>query len=116
MTSVRPIDDLGPKRMGANSYLLLAEDMPLDWSALAPGPMGTAMLGESGIEGAARRGRERIQREQEGKALGDNTIDKHEESQPEAAKCNITASDGTTDREGKRARLKKKTLSWFKKR
>jgi len=45
--------------------------MPLDWSALAPGPMGTAMLGESGIEGAARRGRERIQREQEEqRALG----------------------------------------------
>ncbi|CAI7622787.1 unnamed protein product [Penicillium crustosum] len=38
--------------------------MVLDWSALAPGPAGTAMLGESGIEGAARRGRERIRREQ----------------------------------------------------
>jgi hypothetical protein len=38
--------------------------MVLDWSALAPGPAGTAMLGERGIEGAARRGRERIRREQ----------------------------------------------------
>lgn len=97
--------------------LLLAKDMPLDWSALAPGPMGTAMLGESGIEGAARRGRERIQREQEEKSLGDNTVDQqHEESQPEAAKRDIVTSDGTADREGKLARLKKKTLSWFKKR
>lgn len=96
--------------------LLLAKDMPLDWSALAPGPMGTAMLDESGIEGAARRGRERIQREQEGKALGDNTIDKNEETQLEAAKCDIATSDGTANTEGKLARLKKKTLSWFKKR
>ncbi|KAJ5385373.1 hypothetical protein N7517_003284 [Penicillium concentricum] len=38
--------------------------MVLDWSALAPGPAGTAMLGERGIEAAARRGRERIRREQ----------------------------------------------------
>jgi hypothetical protein len=38
--------------------------MVLDWSAIAPGPAGTAMLGEGGIEGAARRGRERIRREQ----------------------------------------------------
>ncbi|EAU32690.1 predicted protein [Aspergillus terreus NIH2624] len=35
----------------------------LDWSALAPGPAGTAMLGEGGIEGAARRGLERRRRE-----------------------------------------------------
>ncbi|KAJ5468725.1 hypothetical protein N7475_006477 [Penicillium sp. IBT 31633x] len=38
--------------------------MVLDWSALVPGPSGTAMLGEGGIEGAARRGRARIQRQQ----------------------------------------------------
>ncbi|OQD80470.1 hypothetical protein PENANT_c035G11786 [Penicillium antarcticum] len=43
--------------------------MVLDWSALAPGPSGTAMLGESGIEGAARRGRERLRREEEQRAL-----------------------------------------------
>jgi hypothetical protein len=43
--------------------------MVLDWSALAPGPSGTAMLGESGIEAAARRGRERLRREEEQRAL-----------------------------------------------
>lgn len=35
----------------------------LDYSAITPGPGGTVMLGERGIEAAARRGRERLRRE-----------------------------------------------------
>lgn len=40
--------------------------MPLNISAIAPGPAGTTMLGErGGIEAAAQRGLERQQRERE---------------------------------------------------
>lgn len=51
--------------------------MPLNISALAPGPAGTTMLGErGGIEAAAQRGLERQQREREeaareGKVMND---------------------------------------------
>jgi len=38
--------------------------MGIDLSAITPGPGGTVMLGEgSGIEAAARRGRERLRRQ-----------------------------------------------------
>ncbi|RAO67575.1 uncharacterized protein BHQ10_003587 [Talaromyces amestolkiae] len=56
--------------------------MPLNISALAPGPAGTTMLGErGGIEAAAQRGLERQQREREeaaareSKVLNDATSD-----------------------------------------
>ncbi|KAF3391215.1 hypothetical protein DPV78_010850 [Talaromyces pinophilus] len=46
--------------------------MPLNISALAPGPAGTTMLGErGGIEAAAQRGLERQQREREDAAARD---------------------------------------------
>ncbi|KAJ5151759.1 hypothetical protein N7492_010054 [Penicillium capsulatum] len=41
--------------------------MRLDMTMLAPGPAGTTMIGESNIDAAARRGRERMRREQEAK-------------------------------------------------
>jgi septal ring factor EnvC (AmiA/AmiB activator) len=61
--------------------------------------MGTAMLGESGIEAAARRGRQRMQREQqqEEEALGNcpETIDRHlNEPQREEANHNARLSTG----------------------
>lgn len=39
--------------------------LTLDWSALAPGPSGTAMIGEGGIDTAARRGQARRKREKD---------------------------------------------------
>lgn len=41
--------------------------MGFDISALAPGPAGTSMIGESNIDAAARRARERLRREAEEK-------------------------------------------------
>lgn len=49
--------------------------MPLNISALAPGPAGTTMLGErGGIEAAAQRGLERRQREREEAAARESKI------------------------------------------
>lgn len=49
--------------------------MPLNISALAPGPAGTTMLGErGGIEAAAQRGLERQQREREEAAARDGKV------------------------------------------
>ena len=41
--------------------------MGFDMTMLAPGPAGTSMIGESSIDAAGRRGRERMRREQEAK-------------------------------------------------
>jgi hypothetical protein len=49
--------------------------MPLNISALAPGPAGTTMLGErGGIEAAAQRGLERQQREREEAAAREGKV------------------------------------------
>lgn len=49
--------------------------MPLNISALAPGPAGTTMLGErGGIEAAAQRGLERQQREREEAAVREGKV------------------------------------------
>ncbi|CAI7576874.1 unnamed protein product [Penicillium palitans] len=107
--------------------------MVLDWSALAPGPAGTAMLGESGIEGAAQRGRERIRREQaeqreveKNPQHGDDTgsevtllpenQSKELESKPEGSLMGFDADTLTEQSDGRRQRggIKKK-MSRFKK-
>ncbi|PKY02311.1 hypothetical protein P168DRAFT_292397 [Aspergillus campestris IBT 28561] len=41
----------------------------IDLSAITPGPGGTVMLGEGGIDAAARRYRERVRKQQEAEAL-----------------------------------------------
>lgn len=74
--------------------------MPLNISALAPGPAGTTMLGEGGgIEAAARRGLERQQCEREkvaareGKVRNDATSD----SGTTLASENVKTDNGEPD-------------------
>ncbi|PLB49106.1 hypothetical protein P170DRAFT_509728 [Aspergillus steynii IBT 23096] len=53
--------------------------MGWDISALAPGPAGTVMIGEKGgIEGIARRARERRKREAEEQELGQGIREQEE--------------------------------------
>lgn len=87
--------------------------MPLDISALAPGPAGTTMLGErGGIEAAARRGLERQQREREeaaareSKALNDAVSDSgttltSENVEMDEGKREYDLVNMKSDREGK---------------
>ncbi|KAJ5834234.1 hypothetical protein N7447_000260 [Penicillium robsamsonii] len=77
--------------------------MVLDWSALAPGPAGTAMLGERGIEAAARRGRERIRREQAGQREAEKN---HQKGDDTASEVTLLPTNQPKELESKPGRSK----------
>lgn len=79
--------------------------MGFDLTMIAPGPAGTTMIGESNIDAAARRGRERIRREQEanlaekkvdatdGDALSEKTLAAPQSTSTPTSTSTATAKD-----------------------
>ena len=76
--------------------------MGFDMTMLAPGPAGTSMIGESNIDAAARRGRERLRREAEERKRAEDTEaqgretgnEKDKDSGAQSGKTLIAQSNG----------------------